>query len=341
MSPNWYYASGVLSGLVGWTAVVLSSLSDVMPPKWRAPSFGLLMAGFSLGLAISPTLAILMGHFQVSVLSLIVSLTGLVFAIIFFPETLPPHIAAEAQRQRRAEVLLHNPHGERSFGIDSILSFVGRPIRELSILNRNRTIRLLACLAFFSGTVTSGNQTLLFYYLEERLLFTDTDVAMMLAMIGILGIFVQSLVLKVLNDAVGERKVIIISFLAGAIHNVLYGIATSKAFAFVAALLSTLLWMSFPTISAIKSNNVLESEQGQIQGALYSLQAIASGAGPMMMRTVYYYTKDGAFLGPGSMFVVGGGIMLIAICLAFALPETHKKRSTGYDELRDTLVLTR
>jgi hypothetical protein len=64
-----------------------------------------------------------------------------------------------------------------------------------------------------------------------------------------------------------------------------------------------------------------ESEQGRIQGALYSVQALASGTGPMAMRFVYHLTKDGAFLGPGSMFVFAGFLMLIAASCAFALPK--------------------
>jgi hypothetical protein len=39
------------------------------------------------------------------------------------------------------------------------------------------------------------------------------------------------------------------------------------------------------------------------------------------MRTIYKYTKDGAFLGPGSMFVVAGCIMLVAVACAYALPK--------------------
>jgi hypothetical protein len=39
------------------------------------------------------------------------------------------------------------------------------------------------------------------------------------------------------------------------------------------------------------------------------------------MRFVYHLTKDGAFLGPGSMFVFAGFLMLVASGCAFALPK--------------------
>ena len=62
------------------------------------------------------------------------------------------------------------------------------------------------------------------------------------------------------------------------------------------------------------------AEQGRIQGALYSVSALASALGPYLMRGVYHYTKDGAFMGPGSMFIVGAGAYIIAIYCSYLLP---------------------
>jgi hypothetical protein len=66
-----------------------------------------------------------------------------------------------------------------------------------------------------------------------------------------------------------------------------------------------------------------ESEQGRIQGALYSVQALAAGAGPMAMRYVYHLTVNGAFLGPGSMFVFASSLSLVAAACAYALPKNR------------------
>lgn len=159
MSPNWYYGAGAFGGLINWIAVALSSLSDVMPPQWRAPSFGLLIAGFSLGFAMAPQLALFLGHFRVSVLALVLVSTGFVITLVFFPETLPPEQAAEAQMTREAQLDGLTPREKMIWNIK-------RPIWELSILNRNRLFRLLSLLAFFSGLVSSGDRTLIIYYIE-------------------------------------------------------------------------------------------------------------------------------------------------------------------------------
>lgn len=150
MSPNWYYFCGALTGLVSWIAVALSALSDVMPPQWRAPSYGLLLAGFSLGFAMAPQLALLLGHFYVSILSLVVVWMGLITVIFFLPETLPAQTALEAQAVRMER--MENLTTQR----EKIKWMLYRPFWELSILNRSNLFRLLSSLAFFSGMVSSG-----------------------------------------------------------------------------------------------------------------------------------------------------------------------------------------
>lgn len=313
MSPTWYYAVGAIQGLVNWVAVALSALSDVMPKKWRAPAFGLLLAGFSLGFAMAPTVAILLGHFYVTILSLTVVWLGLLVVAFCFPETLPPESSIRASLVRQEKI-------SQMEGLHPWLWAVYRPIWELTILNRSRLFRLLSALAFFSGIVSAGDRTLLIYYLEERLSFDDTDVATLFVILGVFGVVVQTVVLKVFNDWIGERKVVMLCFFLGTIHNTLYGLAKEKHTIFIAVAIGSFVSMAFPTISAIKSNNVDISEQGRIQGALYSLSALASAVGPMMMRFVYHFTKDGALVGPGSMFLFAAGLYAVASYCGYLLP---------------------
>ena len=129
--------------------MALSALSDVMPPRWRAPSFGLLLAGFSLGFALAPSLALLLGHFRVSLMALGTVVTAVVVVVFFFPETLPPELALEARDVRQEQMEGLNAQKKA-------LWVLYRPIWELSILNRSRLFRLLSALAFFSGIVTAG-----------------------------------------------------------------------------------------------------------------------------------------------------------------------------------------
>lgn len=339
MSPWWYYTTSAATGLIPWMAIALSALNDVLPQEFRAPGIGLLFAGFLLGISLSPTLALGLDRKTLCLVSFGVVAMGFVMTAVFIPETLSEDVAAEARCRRIRKQQEQDRRDERSaegtalgfyFGSPicrGLRRFLGRPFRELSILNRNSFFRLLTGLAFFTGMVQSGDQVLLIYYLEDQLSFNQKDVSIMFLIIGITGILVQVLVMKPLNDRVGEKMVVAVSFVAGTLVNVLYGVAHHKSTIFVALLISGFSTMSFPTISAIKANNVEDNEQGRIQGALYSVKALASGVGPALLQFVYSKTKDGFLFGPGTMFIFAAGLFVIAVGLALALPSEKANTS--------------
>lgn len=150
MSPFYYYAAGVIR--INWYVVAMSSMADVLPPQWRAPSFGILSAGYSVGQALSPRLSLWLGYLAVSIWSLVSLLLGLGIVLLCVPETLLEETRVRTRLQRK----------ERQ------LAWWYRPIWELTILNRNSLFRMLSLLAFFSGMVSAADYTLLIYYLQER-----------------------------------------------------------------------------------------------------------------------------------------------------------------------------
>lgn len=322
MSPWWYYTAHGSTGLVNGVAIALSCLADVLPQQYRAPGIGLLLAGFMLGFSLSPILSLMLPRIHLSFVSFLMVLTGWLCTVFVVPETLPPSIASEARRLKRIEM---ERNSTKSIGW-RIQQTLTRPLREMSILNRNQFFRLISSLAFFSGMVSSGDQVLLIYYLEERLAFTNADVSVMFMIMGIMGLVAQAVILKPLNDCIGEKMVVAFAFLCGAIDNAMYGLARHKYTIFGAVAISGLTGMAFPTISAIKANNVDVTEQGRIQGALYSLQALASGIGPVVLRYVYGKTKD-SVLGPGSMFLFASCLYLVAVGIALALPKDKANAS--------------
>jgi MFS family permease len=250
MSPFWYYGAKSSTGLVNWMAIAISSLGDVLPAEWRAPGVGILMAGFMLGLSLAPTLALFITPFQISLLSFLVVFGGFVLTVLFFPETLPPEVAREARRRLEGEAVNRNLGGKIWWNLQ-------RPLRELSIVNRNGFFRLLSLLAFFSGIVTAGDHTLLIYYIEERLSFNLHDVALLFVFVGGFGVVAQAFVLKPLNDLIGERLVVVMCFTLASFVNLMYGVAKEKSTIFIAIIISAFTGMAFPTISAIKANNVV------------------------------------------------------------------------------------
>ncbi len=321
MNPDWYYIADGASGLTSWVSIGLAALADVMPKKWRAPIFGLLFAAYSLGFALSPMLALGFSHLGVSILALLLLVIGLLCSLFVTPETLSKESAESARISRREHQ--RNNHETK---VQFLMTGLARPLRDMSILNRSKLFRLLSLLAFFSGMSSSADQTLLVYYVENQLNFGDSDIALLFGIIGISGIFVQGALLKPFTEMIGERFVVVFAFVCGAITNTLYAFAPSKGLIIVAILVSSFGAMSFPTISAIKSNNVDEFEQGRIQGALYALSSLASAIGPASLRLVYQKTKNTEY--PGSFFLTATVLYIAASFCAWELPK-EKANSTS------------
>jgi len=55
----------------------------------------------------------------------------------------------------------------------------------------------------------------------------------------------------------GERMVIVTAFFFGALNNSVYAFASDKRLIFIGATMGCMTGMAFPTISAIKANNVV------------------------------------------------------------------------------------
>lgn len=184
-------------------------------------------------------------------------LLGFVVTVLVLPETLPPD-AAEAARRRHTDTGEDSEdRSDRRNWMKTVWQYLVRPLAEMAILNRDTFFRMLSILAFFSGMVSSGDQVLLVYYLEQNLYFTERDVSAIFLIIGVVGLFAQAVMLKPLNDCFGEKFVIALCFFVGSLVNITYGLATTKATIYTAVVFSSFTLMAYPTISAIKANNVV------------------------------------------------------------------------------------
>ncbi len=336
MSADWYYLFSSITGLVSWFTIALSSISDVTPKQHRAASFGKLIAAFSIGFAISPTMALTMTHYQVSIASLLLVFSCFILTLFYLPETLSPHISHQRkQLDYTTQQQIITTLASTTATTTNCNIIILRPIQALSILNRNLFLRTVALLAFFSGMSSSGDRTLLLYYVEDYLQFNDANVALLFAIMGFGGIFVLGCALKPLVTIMGEKNILILSFLVGGfLHNTLYALATTKLEIFIGIAFSVLTELSFPTLSAMKSNHVQEYEQGQIQGALYSVSSLASALGPAILRIAYQYTSHQIPQHVGYFFLLGSFFFLIAtiLCAIYLSPEMANSKPNTIPE---------
>eukprot|EP00594_Rhizosolenia_setigera_P017438 CAMPEP_0178971350 /NCGR_PEP_ID=MMETSP0789-20121207/20223_1 /TAXON_ID=3005 /ORGANISM="Rhizosolenia setigera, Strain CCMP 1694" /LENGTH=356 /DNA_ID=CAMNT_0020658305 /DNA_START=462 /DNA_END=1532 /DNA_ORIENTATION=+ len=344
MNPYWYYFFNSLNGVVDWSPITFSIMADLMPSNaksWRAAGFGhLIIAKFS-ATAFVPSLAIFLSHLKVSIISVAFGISALAHGYYFIPETLlltktknlnnknnnDSHDSIGEEESKGNK----NPNSLQTQKLSFFQDILLRPFHEMSILNRNSYLRLLTFLSFASGMVISGEHTFRIYYVVNHLSFNDKDIAFFFAFNGALAMFVQGYLVKRGVEMFGERKVIIIAFFFGFTHCIQLSTSKTKFTMLLACVGAKLTGMAFPTLSSMKTFSVDENERGRIQGAFFSLSALADAVGPISMQFIYNRTKEdkdgggGLFNGPGTMFLFAGLLYLFGFVAAFWIPLSRSK----------------
>ena len=284
-------------------SISFAMLSDIVPPNYRAASFGVFLGFFYGGYCLGPSLLLVMTHLQALILSSSLSVAVLLCSLCFLPETLPVSIAA----QNRAE-----QH-------DGLVSKMLQPVLSVAILNRNWFFRLLTAGAFMAGMVYSADMTFVIYYIENQLNVRDEDLARMFAMMGVAGILIQAFFMQYLVGLFTEKGFLVVSFGAGTIHNLCYGIARSQVLIYVALVVAQVTKVNFTLISSVASTHVNQFEQGRLQGAIFAVGAISNAAGPLLLQFVYDHSKT--TLGPGAMFLFASLLYFIGTIFVALLPR--------------------
>jgi len=310
MNPIWYFVANSSPGLLSWFGLSYAIMSDVVPPSLRAPALSLITIFAFSATSFVPLMAVIFGYSGAASICVIFCFLGFLYTISFLPETLQDENKREAVRKNNEDIA----NGR------TILSLLLRPVKELAILNRNSFFRIIPFVVVLSGMVVAGDKIILLFYVQGQLGFTDREISTLVLLHAFVALCTQTFLLKRLVQKVGERYVVIFSMFFGVIYNFLYGVSTSTSVVMFGIALSAITGMAYPTASSMMSFNAGEEEQGKVQGVFYSLTALSNAFGPTAMQLVFNQTKDGAFLGPGSMFVMASFLYLIGTIFSYFLP---------------------
>ena len=160
-----------------------------------------------------------------------------------FPKTFPEDAASLNHRVQCLE------HDEEAMTMGRwIISAMTRPARDISILNRDTVIRLVAIGSFFSIMVFATDSNLLLFYMEDQLNVCDKDIARRIFLVmGMLGIKFQAFSLQPLTQCIKEKGLVATSFLPGMLHNFLHGLARDQRCIYVALAFSQLTKINYPS----------------------------------------------------------------------------------------------
>jgi DHA1 family tetracycline resistance protein-like MFS transporter len=288
-----------LSGLSSAThSTAAAYIADTTRPEDRAAAFGMIGAAFGVGFIFGPVIGGLLSaldprapFFAAAGLAALNCLYGL----LVLPESLP------AQRRRSFDIRRANAFGA---------------FRHFSRLPHLYWFMLAAGLFNFGHWVYPGTFS---YYGPIRYGWDASMTGLALGAVGIGAAIVQGGLVSPIIKRFGPARTVLFGSVAQIIAFLGYVMASEGWMVFLIIPIGSLGGVMGPALQQITSSRVGPSEQGELQGALASIQALGNVFAPVIMtQTLFTFSQPGAVIHlPGAAFLLaalvtlGGTLLLI------------------------------
>ncbi len=295
---EWLFIGRILAGITGASFTTANAyIADISTPEKRAQNFGLVGAAFGVGFILGPVIGGFLGQYGPRVpffVSAGLTLLNFVYGLFVLPESLAP------ENRRPFNWKRANPIG-------SLLNLTRYPV----ILGLVASLVLI----YIAGFAVQGTWT---FYTMEKFKWDEKTVGLSLAAIGLSFAIVQGGLSRVIIPRLGQERSVYVGLLFSALGFLLFAFASQSWMMFAFLGVYALGGIAGPSVQGIISNQVLPSEQGEIQGALTSLTSITSIVGPLIMTNLFSYFTDSTAptYFPGAPFALGAVLILISAALA-------------------------
>jgi DHA1 family tetracycline resistance protein-like MFS transporter len=304
---GWLFLGRVISGI---TAASISSamayISDVVVPEKRAGAFGLIGAAFGLGFIVGPALGGWLGATDPRLPFWVaggLSLLNATYGFFVLPESLVLE-KRKAFSFRRAN-----------------------PVGSLVLLRSHPELFRLSAIQFIGYTAHEVVQIYVLYAIY-RYAWQEKTVGLSLAFVGVCTVFISGGMVRPLVAWLGERRTLHVGQFLGAAGMVLMGWATS-GFLFMIGVFVMSMWaLSGPAAQGMMTHRVSPSEQGELQGAISSMRAIAMLIGPGLFSFTFawFINVQHGWVMPGAPWYLAAAMLFGAMALAFTVEQPELRR---------------
>lgn len=285
--------SGATAGNIG---AAQAYVADITSPRERTRTFGLLGATFSFGFMFGPAMGGILSRWDIRLPAFVAAalvLVNLLGALAWLPESLP-----EARR-----------HESRARPLSGQIN----PVVLLLWLLRRPAMPGLLAANFLLNFAFSALHTNLAVLTKDRFAWGPGDVGNVFFAMGLMGILVQTVVVRRLSERISDISLLLIGL--GVLAVAFLGIGFSTV--------ALLLWLFLPLVSAgnalgrpplsgLVSKLVGPAEQGLANGGSQATMALASIVGPVWGGWVYERLGQSAPYWTGALLLVVAGSVTLA-----------------------------
>jgi DHA1 family tetracycline resistance protein-like MFS transporter len=299
----------IVAGITSATfSTATAFIADITPPEDRGRRFGLIGAGFGIGFVLGPLIGGLLAGIDTRApfyAAAAMAGANLIFGALILPETV-----TDATRRPFA-LARANPLG--ALRAVSRLPGLGRPLAVFLLLS----IAMNVYPAIWA------------YYGQARFGWDTGMVGFSLGVYGISFALGQALLVGPLIRRFGEHRAARYGMWVDITTLAALGLITSGTGALLLTPITALGGVVTPALQAILSRQTPENAQGELQGVLASLAAIAMITAPLIMTNTFsLFTGPSApVFAPGAPFLLASALMVAAMLLHVAGPRDSRPNS--------------
>lgn len=181
-----------------------------------------------------------------------------------------------------------------------------------------KVLRVLFLITFIFFFAFSGLMGVNAIYMKDVLSWNATQIGLTLSLVGIVDIFAQGYLVRILLPKFGESNIAIAGLIITGIGYLIFTLVAIfiSPLILYAAVVTFILGDGLfePAISGLISNSVDRKMQGRVQGASQGIQSLTRIAGPLFAAFLYRYHQNLPY------FVSSFLIAIAVIVFVFSLP---------------------
>ncbi|MCX2977985.1 TCR/Tet family MFS transporter [Candidatus Marimicrobium litorale] len=293
----WLFFGRIISGVSASTYGTANAyIADTFPPEKRAQYFALLGAGFGMGFIIGPAIGGVLGEYGPR--TPFFAAAGLTFVNVIYgffvlPESL-------------------KPENRRAFNLAR-----ANPLAAIRQLWRYPVVVMLLLVSFFYSLGHFALPSVWAFFTIEKFQWTPRDIGISLSAVGVAMIFVQAYLIRLVLPLWGPMKTAVVGLIATAISFFGYAFIPFAWMMYVVIAIGALQGFVMPSIQSMMSERVPANAQGELQGAIGSLNGLVTIISPLFMAELFAYFSgpEAPLYFPGAPFFAAAILTLLALVL--------------------------
>ncbi|MGF9760303.1 MFS transporter [Microvirga sp. 0TCS3.31] len=297
---GWLLAGRAVGGLASSSfTTAFAYVADVTDADRRAAGFGAIGAAFAFGFIAGPALGGLLGAVDLRLpfwLAAGFCLANALYGLLVLPESLP--------KDRRTPFSWSRAN----------------PLAAMRLLRSNAEVSRVAAVLFLSNLAHEVFPAVFVLYAGHRYGWDQVTIGLALAAVGVASAVVQGGLVRRVVPRLGERSTMVAGLACGALGSLLFGVAPSGAWIWLAIPVAALWGMFGPAAQSLMTQRIAVSEQGRLQGAVNSLRGMSGLLGPILFTASFAasVSQTGPTIVWGAPFFVA--VVLLMLALAVVAP---------------------